>query len=188
MDLAFIFGANGKHASDTFKAEKEIAKKIVASQKISKSETLVGAVVYDSDARLAFKIGEALNESSTIESIDKIQRYRDGNNVEKALELSRSRLLGVDNIAQRDALKKVVLFLDKTDEISKRAQDIAKQLKDAGIKIIVISIGRETDVKDIIEIPSGIKGLVQTNDPSRDLDNVATKVEAMLMSGMLKLL
>ena len=165
-------------------AEKEIAKKIVASQKISKSETLAGAVIYDSDARLAFRIGEALNESSTIESIEKIQRYRNGNNIEKALELIRSRLFTVDDLAKRDALKTVILFVDKTDEISKRALDVAKQLKDAGIKIIVTSIGKETDDKAIIGIPSDISGLLRASDPSRDLDNVVSKIKTMLKTGM----
>ena len=183
MDLTFIFGANSKHAGDSFKAAKEMARKIVLSQKISKSATLVGAVVYDSDARWAFRIGEALDTLSTNDKIKRVQRYRDGNNVEKALELVQMTLGNVDGTTRLGALKTVILFLDNTDGLSKRAKEIASQLKDAGSKFVVVSLGKEVDVKDVIEMPSDIGGFLPMDDPLVDVDDIVASIRKMLKSG-----
>ena len=187
MDLAFIFGANGKHAEENFEAEQEIAKRIVASHKISSAATQVGAIVYENDARLVFGIGEALDKISIIERIGNIQKHLHGYNIEKALQLSTSMLTSIGSNTRRLAMKALILFLDQFDGLSSRAKGVTKQLKDAGVKIIVIRLGNEDYNKEIVEIPSHIRGFIQATDPAKQLDYVVAKALKLLKTGKSKL-
>ena len=187
MDLAFIFGANGRHAKENLKAEKEIAKKIVASHKISNTETQVGAIVYESDARLVFGIGEVMDKNSISERIGKIQKYMQGNNIEKALQFSMSMLSSTGSNTTRHAMKALILFLDQFDGLSSHAKNVAKQMKDSGVKIIVIKIGNEDYNKEVVEIPSHIRGFIPATDPTKELDDVVAKVLKLLKTGKSKL-
>ena len=185
MNLVFAFGADGVNARDNFNAQKEIAEKMVKSQEISEDATLIGAIVYDNDARLAFKIGESVTESSTVARIKRLERYRNGNNIKKALELARDQLLTVD-ITRQDALKGLVLFLDKTSGVNRETEDVAKQLKDAGVNVVLITVGNEAVGKEVLALPSDIRGLIQTSDPRKEIDGIIARTEMILKPGMIK--
>lgn len=183
IDLGFIFGSNGINATDNFNAEKRIAKKLLDEHKISRKSSLVGAIVYDSDARIVMRIGEFLDKKSTIDGIDKLKRYRDGNDIEKALALARDRFFSVENLAKRDSAKNLVLFLDTANGLTKRANEIAKDLKAARVKIFVVVVGKEADVLDVLTIPTDSKGLVQVPDPKRELDSALKRIGSTAKPG-----
>lgn len=172
LDLGFIFGADGTNADYNFNIEKEVARKVVDLHTVSDSSTLVGAVVYDNDARVVIKTGDYRNKKSTIDAIDSLKRYRNGNNIQKALQVARDQLF----TARKDAVKTLVLFTDKTSGLNEGAKEIAEQLKVAGVKIIAVTVGNETKNLDAISIPSEPKGLIQIADPKKDLDEAIARL------------
>ena len=183
LDLGIVFGSNGKNPQRTFEAEKELAKKIVEKYDISNSATLVSAVSYDDAAKVEWSFGDVINAKSTIDRIDRLQRYRNGNNVLKALEIARDDLFSIKNGARRDVPKSLIVFIDKTEARDQRLGDTANQLKDKGVKVIVIAIGPEVDKKDAVGIASDPKDVISLSDPSKLTEDVTSKAVAQSIPG-----
>ena len=183
LDLGIVFGSNGENAQFTFAAEKELAKKMIDKYDISTSATLIGAISYDNDARVEWRFGDVIDAQSTIERIDRLQRYRNGNNVLKALEIARDVLFKINNGARRDVPKTLIVLIDKTEARDQRLGDTAKQLKDKGVKVIVIAIGPEVDKKDVAGIVSDPKDVISSSDPSKSSEDVISKAVARSIPG-----
>ena len=188
LDLGFVFGANGKNADATFTQEKELAKKMIEKFDISKTSTLVGAVVYDTNARLAWRLGDLMDARSTIYTIDRLRRLRNGNSILKALEIARDDLFSLNNGARRGVPKTLIVFIDKTDARDQRLEDTAKQLKDEGVKVIVIAIGPEVDKKDVAGITSSPNILIKPSDLSKSVEDVILQAVQQSKPGKLTLL
>ena len=187
LDLGFVFGANGLNADTTFAQEKELAKKMIEKFDISMTSTSVGAIVYDSNARLVWRLGDLVDARSTIYNIDRLQRFRNGNNVLKALGIARDDLFSIKNGARRGVPKTLIVFIDKTEVRDQRLQDTAKQLKDKGVKVIVIAIGPEVDKKDVAGVATGTKDLIKPLDLSKSMEDVMSQAVGQSKPGKLTL-
>lgn len=172
-----MLGANGKDASAIFAAEKDLVKKILDKYIISKSTTLLGAIVYDSDARLAIKFGDAVSVGESKDAIDRLQRSSSGNSLGKALQVARDRLFSEEYGARRNVAKTLVVFVDsKSNDMSVESLGrVAKDMIDAGVKIVVVAIGSEVDKMQVAAITSGSTTLFKP--PT--LDNVANLVKTI---------
>ena len=171
------------NAPSKFATEKELAKKMIERYDVSNSAALVGAISYDDDARVEWRFGDAIDAKSTLDKIDRLRRLRDGNNVLKALEIALDDLFSPKNGARRDVPKALILFVDKTDARDQRLEDTAKQLKDKGVKVIVITMGPEVEKKDVAGIASSPKDVISPSDPSKSMDDVASKAFAQSLPG-----
>ena len=185
LDVGFVFGSNGRTADATFTREKELAKKLIDKFDISRTSTLVGAIVYDSNGRLAWRLGDVIDARSTIYSIDQLRRLRNGNNVLKALEIARDDLFSMKNGARKDVPKTLILFIDKTEERDQKLEDTARQLKDKGAKVIVIAMGPEVDKKDVAGIASSPKDLIKALDFSKSMQDVMSQAVEQSKPGKL---
>ena len=182
-----MFGVNGKNADAAFAQEKELAKKMIDKFDISRTSTLVGAIVYDAKARLAWRLGDLVDARSTIYNIDQLREPRNGSNVLKALEIARDDLFSIRSGARRGVPKTLVVFIDKTEMRDQRLQDTAKQLKDKGVKVIVIAIGPEVDKKDVAGITSCPKDLIKPGDLSKSVEDVILQAVEQSKPGKLTL-
>ena len=183
LDLGFIFGSNGKNAQSIFMAEKELAKKMIEKYDVSNSAALVGAISYDNDARVEWRFGDFIDARSTVGRIDQLRRYRNGNNVLKALEIARDDLFSVKNGARRNAPKTLIVFIDNMDARDQQLENTAKQLKDKGVKTIVIVMGPEVDKKDIAALASDPKDIISSFDPSKSAKDVISDAIAQSIPG-----
>ena len=150
---------------------------------ISNSATLIGAISYDNDARVEWRFGDVIDAKSTVDRIDRLQRSRNGNNVLKALEIARDDLFSLKNGARKDVPKTLIVFIDKPEMRNQELHDTAKQLKDKGVKVIVIAIGPEMNKKDVAGIASSPKDVISLPDPSESADDVISKAIAQSLPG-----
>ena len=150
---------------------------------ISSSATLIGAISYDNDANLEWRFGDVIDAKSTVDRINRLRRSRNGNNVLKALEIARDDLFSIKNGARRDVPKALIVFIDKAEMKDQRLQDTAKQLKDKGVKVIVIAIGPEVNKKDVTGIASTPKDVISLPDPSKSAADVISKATAQSLPG-----
>eukprot|EP00794_Sanderia_malayensis_P014924 gene14924-16466_t len=166
LDLGVMFGADGANADATFRAEKELTKKLIDKYDIAPSAALVGAVVYDSDANLAIRFGDVQSKDNAKNAVDRLQRRRAGHNLLKGLQVARDKLFNEEYGARRSVPKTLLVFVDKKSskaELEKMAI-VAKQLHDAGVKIIVVVIGREVDEKLLSPVISDGTGIVKSTN------------------------
>ena len=185
LDLGILFGSNGENAPSTFAAEKELVKKMIERYDISNSAALVGAISYDNDARVEWRLGDAVDARSIVARIDRLRRLRNGNNVLRALEVARDDLFAIKNGARKDVPKTLIAFIDKTEARDQRLEDTAKQLKDRGVKVIVITMGPEVDKKDVTGIASSPKDVISLPDPSKSAEDVISKATAQSLPGII---
>ena len=178
-----VFGSNGINAPSEFATEKELAKKMIERYDISNSAALVGAISYDNDARVEWRFGDLIDAKSTVDKIDRLKRLRNGNNVLKAIEIARDDLFSIKNGARRDVPKTLIVFIDKTEARDQRLEDAAKELKDKGVKVIVIAMGPDVEKKDVAGIASSPKEVISSTDPSISIDDVISKAVAQSLPG-----
>lgn len=141
LDLGIILGATKQISEKTFEVGKDISKSIVERYRISEEETLIGAIVYGADAKVAFRFADVTDTKAILKRINGIQRGRLGNNVLKALEIARDELFEFENGARKGAAKSVIVFVDSDQDTDPRLERVSLQLKEKGIKVIVIEIG-----------------------------------------------
>lgn len=180
-----MFGADGANADATFRAEKELTKKLIDKYDIAPSAALVGAVVYDSDANLAIRFGDVQSKDNAKNAVDRLQRRRAGHNLLKGLQVARDKLFNEEYGARRSVPKTLLVFVDKKSskaELEKMAI-VAKQLHDAGVKIIVVVIGREVDDKLLSPVISDGTGIVKSTNAD-SLKDVLPKIIDLTKPGM----
>ena len=156
---------------------------MVEKYDISNSAALFGAISYDNDARVEWRFGDVIDAKSTIDRIDRLRKLRNGNNVLKALQLARDDLFSIDTGARRDVPKTLIVFIDKAEVRDQRLQDTAKQIKDKGVKMIVIAMGPEVEKKVVAGIASSPRDVVSSPDPSNSTDDVVSKAITQSMPG-----
>ena len=174
VDLGFIFGADGVHADRNFNAAKDLAKRMVEKYNISKASALVGGIIYDDSARLLWKLGDAGDVRATVSKIEKLTRSRRGRNLQKALEIARDDLYNVENGARRNIPKTLVIFVD-ANPTGDSLPIVARELKQSGVKIVVVATSFEVDPAVAKEIASD-KALVETPDLARTLNKTLDAV------------
>ena len=179
IDLGFIFGAVGPDGDRRFSAAKDLAKRMVEKYDISNDAALFGGIVYDDSARLQWKIGDATDLKSTVYRINELTRRRRGSNLQKALEVARDELFTLENGARRNIPKTLVVFFDGNPADSS-LPFIAKELKDSGVKIIVIAIGSGSAFPGMQGIASSDKDFISTPDLARMMND--TLKTALLQS------
>lgn len=163
VDLGVVFGANGKDATTTFAFEKALVKRMLEKYSISNSAALLGAIVYDSDARIAIRFGDAMTLKDAKQAIDRLQRDRPGNSLGKALQVARDKLFSEQYGARRSVPKTLVVFVDKKfdDMPAEKVGRIVKDMVDAGIKIVVVALGSEVDKKQVSAIATDASTLFE---------------------------
>ena len=166
-----------------FAAEKELAKKMIEKYDISSSATFVSAITFDNDAKAEWKFGDVIDLRSVNDRIDKLRKLRPGNNILKALEIARDDVFSIKNGARRAVPKTLIVFIDKTEMRDQRLEDAAKQLKDRGVKVIVIAIGPEVNKKDVAGIASSPEDLIKPSDFFKSKEEVLSQAVALSRPG-----
>ena len=148
---------------------------MVEKYTISSSAALVGSILYDDSARLVWKFGDATNLDSTVYMIEQLRRRRRGSNLKKALEVARDELFGLENGARRNVPKTLVLFVDKNPE-GELLPIVAKELKNSGVRIVVVAVGTQVDPVLVEGLASGDKDVVTTPDLSKTINETLKTV------------
>lgn len=184
MDIGIVFSSHEDRSLGP-DVEKELAKKIAEKHHISGNAALIGAIVYGKDAKLAWKLGDVIDLPSTISKIDLLKRPQDGNNLKKSLHLARDELFITANGARPDAAKTLILFVSETDGKDQQIEDAAKELKERGTNVIVVSTGNKTNEKHLAGIASNAAKLILPRDLLGKLDNVSQSVLSQSLPGNL---
>ena len=183
VDIGFVFGADGPKASKRFSEQKSFAKKLIDSLVISPAAALIGGILHDSSSRIAWRIGDAQDKDTTVGIIDQLQMNGLGNDIGKAVEISRS-LFAEVNGARRKAEKILVIFLDETFKSNADLEKSVEQVKSSGVKVIVIASGTDVDEINMLALPSDSESLVKVHDLANPDDSVLPTFGNLLKPGI----
>ena len=181
IDLAFVIDASGSIEASgrgNFKRCLNFVKRLVASFKISPRYARVGAVVYSSKARGMFGFKRYYKKRQLMKAIDRIPYFRRGTRTGYALWYAQRYLFR----GQRRRCKRVLIVM--TDgRSSDRVRSRAKALHRSGINTFAIGIGKNYNMRQLIQIASSKRNVYVAR--FRNLPNIVRVIKSKACKGTL---
>ena len=181
IDLAFVIDASGSIEASgrgNFKRCLNFVKRLVASFKISPRYARVGAVVYSSKARGMFGFKRYYKKRQLMKAIDRIPYLRRGTRTGYALWYAQRYLFR----GQRRSCKRVLIVM--TDgRSSDRVRSRAKALHRSGINTFAIGIGKNYNMRQLIQIASSKRNVYVAR--FRNLPNIVRVIKSKACKGTL---
>ena len=132
-----------------YQKEKDFIKRIAREFDIAPDSSRAGVVTYSSDARLSIKLTDHTDISSFNAAVDAIPHMNKRTRIDKALRLAQKELFAPENGGRPNLPEVLILITDGKQSPDNGAEDpsvIAKELRKAGIHIIAIGVGSDTDI------------------------------------------
>ena len=149
----------------------------MASFKISRRYTRVGAVVYSRRVRKVFGFNTYNNKRYLMKAIDRIPYLRSITRTGYALSFARRNLFN----SRRRNSKQVLIVM--TDGISNdRVRGSALALKRAGIEVFAIGIGKKYNIGQLMQIASTKRQVYVAG--FRNLQNIVRVIKSKACKGM----
>ena len=181
IDLAFVIDASGSIEASgrgNFKRCLNFVKRLVASFKISPRYARVGAVVYSSKARKMFGFKRYFKKRELMKAIDRIPYLRRGTRTGYALWYIQRYLFR----GQRRRCKRILIVM--TDgRSSDRVRSRAKALHRSGINTFAIGIGKNYNMRQLIQIASSKRNVYVAR--FRNLPNILRVIKSKACKGKL---
>ena len=157
MDLGFVLDSSGSLRND-YQTEKDFLKSIAAAFGISADGPRAGVITFSYHAEHSIKMKDHTNASSFNEALDAIPLMGSITKIDKALRLAQKELFIEENGGRPDVNKILVLLTDGSQTQDPDAEDpneIADELREAGITILAIGVGPGINEKELNEIAGG---------------------------------
>ena len=168
-DLAFILDASnsGEYA---FKRMKDFVKYLLDDFGLSTDGSHAAVITYDKEPVLNIKLNQFTDYAAFRNQLDEIAYVDGGPRVDMALSLAKDEAFTVENGGRLEVKNLLILI---TDGLGSQGGvvDIATELQNKGIDLLVIGVGQEVDV-DILDKIAG------KNAPApivKTFDELATK-------------
>ena len=180
IDLAFVIDASGSIEASgrgNFKRCLDFIKRLVASFKISRRYTRVGAVVYSRTARKVFGFNTYNNKRLLMKAIDRIPYLRSSTRTGYALSFAQRYLF-----KSRSRSRKPVLIVMTDGRSGDRVRGRALALHRSGIETFAIGIGKNYDIRQLIQIASTRRNVYVAR--FRNLPNIVRVIKSKACKGL----
>ncbi len=166
-NIGFIVDSSGSLRRDYGK-EKEFVKQLAESFEISRAGSRAGVVTFSNDAKLSIAMNQYTSVKDFNKAVDDEPLMGYTTRIDKALQLAKERLMVG---ARSDAPRIVFLLTDGSQTKSSNAKDptpnpaiVAKQLREEGVQLIVIGIGKKVKVAELQAIAGNNANLYFAKD------------------------
>ena len=162
-NIGFIMDSSGSLRRDYGK-EKEFVKELAQSFEISAAGSRAGVVTFSYNAEVSIRMDEFKKLADVKKAVDSIPLMGYTTRIDKALRLAKEKLM---TGARKDAPKLVFLLTDGSQTKDSDAVDpavLAKELRDDGIKLIVIGIGKGTKLDELERIAGASSNVYLAKD------------------------
>ena len=148
MDLGFLIdGSTSIGSQENFSKELDFVINIVDGFEVSQKGTHVGAVVFNQTQRLINAFNQSDNKQYIIDRIKSTQWPTGNTRIGEAIRFAKRQLYEQSSRVKR--VPKILIIL--TDGVSQDriVSDAAEKLRDFGVIIFAVGIGREVDMKEL---------------------------------------
>lgn len=162
-NIGFIMDSSGSLRRDYGK-EKEFVKELAQSFEIGEAGSRAGVVTFSYNAEVSIRMDEFKKLADFKKAVDSIPLMGYTTRIDKALRLAKGKLMIG---ARKDAPKLVFLLTDGSQTKDSDAVDpavLAKELRDDGIKLIVIGVGKGTKLDELERIAGVPSNVYMAND------------------------
>lgn len=161
-DIGFIVDSSASVGSNGFRRSKEFIKNVLRRFKISSEGTHVGLIRFSTKATKIFGFEQYFSQSEVEDAIDKMRYKRGGTSTEKALNMARNDLFleKPEGTSRPNIPRFVVLLTDGMSLDPKVTVKEAELLKQKGVFITVVAIGRSINRRELINIASSPRNVI----------------------------
>ena len=157
IDVGFILDSSGSLRND-YQREKDFMKVLASSFGISPDGSRAGVVTFSYNAEHSIKLNDHDDLMAFNKAVDEIPLMGSITRIDKALRLSQRELFSLSNGARPGIPKILVLLTDGSQTADADAVDpgdIADEIRDQGIKVLVIGIGAGVNQTELLHLGGG---------------------------------
>ena len=151
-----------------FNKMKDFVQTSLKSFAISPLETHVGIVQYGDRAEIMIKPNDGISLSKLDDVTRKLSRIGGARRMNKALRLVNSEIYGKPGETRPNAKKVVILLTTgkNSGDGSGELPRVARQLRDEGVEIVVVVVGKDADPSEIDAITGKKGSSIAVEDPN----------------------
>ena len=146
----FLFDGSAHLGNRLFRQTLQFANTLLSDYNISRDQTNVAAAVYATTVAIGFNFTENYDDSTVAAAIENLPFLNETTvSIENALRFAGEQIFvtGRENVPD-------VLVVFVSHKLSGNFTGVSKELRDNGIKIVVVGIGDGYDIKELKEIAS----------------------------------
>ncbi|XP_065060896.1 cochlin-like [Rhopilema esculentum] len=152
LDIGFVLDESGSIGSRGFNDELRFVKSISKELSVSSKGSHVSVMTFGTYARMRIRFKDAGAESQQMleKHINSIRYRGGGTNTEAALNLAQSQMFHSSFGARRGIAKVLIVFTDGRSKSGvTRVRAAAEKLKDAGVNMISVGVGRRISTAEL---------------------------------------
>ena len=157
MDVGFILDSSGSLSND-YHNEKDFIKTLAAVFGVSEDDSRAAVITFSYYSEHSIKLNDYTDIRSFGDAVDAIPLMGSTTRIDRALRLTQRELFTVENGARAGVTKLLILLTDGSQTQDAGAEDpgdIAEELRNDGIVVIVIGIGPGTNQTELAHMASG---------------------------------
>jgi len=167
LDLGIAFVMPSISPLPVLNAQKEFVKNLLNAFTISNTDTRLGFMKYGRGAKVIYTLRELTSLRNAYVGLDDITLDNPGYNLMSLLKLAKSKFFQPSFGARPDAPKSLFIFNNGASGILESdLKEEADSLRDMGVKIVVLSVGDDTD-------PSELKAIAANRDAYFFVDDLS---------------
>lgn len=156
-DVAFLLDSSNIISGVAYQWEKNFVKGVAGKLRLrlSEADTQVGVISYSDSSTISIKLKEHRDEFSLMpffEAVDRIQRSGWDSHMNRALRQAQREFFSPANGGRQAFRKTIILLKGEASEFKTKRHEgweepanIAKELRDAGVSIIAVGMGKASE-------------------------------------------
>lgn len=180
LDLGIILGSSGADYLQIFKDQKSFVKNMFARLNIGSSSVLPGVIVNGENPRISISIGDVLTKSDAIRELLKITNPGSQELLYNALYKAKNDLFKNQKSSRTGVPKSLLIFLNKEPKKTSELSNAIKELKEAGVKIVVVMQGKDTNKAKVKNATANAKEWFFPDDSDAAVDAIKDIIAALL--------
>ena len=161
VDVGFILDSSGSLKLE-YGIEKDFLKLLAATFGVNPIGSRAGVITFGSNAELSIKLNSHTDILTFWDAVNNITFMNSWTYIDRALRLAQSEMFSVDNGGRPGIPKLIVLFTDGTQTKNDNYEDpagISEELRNEGINLLVVGMGQDTNVTELIKIAGGTENV-----------------------------
>ena len=161
VDVGFVLDSSGSLRND-YGTEKDFLKALAATFGVSDDGARAGVVTFSYYTEHSIKLNDHTSLSTFNEAVDKIPLMGSTTRIDKALRMVQKDMFTIANGARPGVNKVLIVLTDGSQTKDAGAEDpgdVAKELRDSGIRVISIGIGKGVNPTELARIAGDQSGV-----------------------------
>lgn len=157
VDVGFVLDSSGSLRND-YDKEKDFLKALAATFGVSDDGARAGVVTFSYYTEHSIKLNDHTSLDTFNEAVDNIKLMGSTTRIDKALRMTQKEMFTIPNGGRPGVNKVLIVLTDGSQTQDAGAEDpgdVAKELRDRGIRVLSVGIGKGVNTTELAHIAGG---------------------------------